>query len=212
MTNIISLFTFSVSNLKVEAYLAKVSECDDNHDDVTLLPQLMEQMTNPSGDTTISSNLTADISEIEFPSDVAEGKICGNVRIIFMIKGNTRNSPRIYGTKSVQINITCPSNDNLDDTSIQAIYGSEEIPDVNVGDTNPFGNETDIIVSYGSCKSPKTMACMYCGFEDGLVGVDDDSWNLWQTIEVNHLTGSNDILTISISIIKLSLYDPILFR
>ena len=97
---------------------------------------------------------------------------------------DARNSQKVYGTKSLQINVTCLSNDNLEDTSLNAVYGSEDIPEVEVGDENPFGVESEVIVNYGSCHSPKTMACMYCGFDDGMVGVDEDSWNMWQTIEV----------------------------
>ena len=158
----------------------------------------MDQMISPSGDVMIGNNLTSDLSNLEFPSAYAEQKRCGNVRIIFMIKEIARSSERIHGTKSIQINITCPSTDNLDDTSIQAIYESEEIPDVEVGDTNPFGLGSNVIMNYGSCHSPKTMACMYCGFEDGIVGVDDDSWNLWQTIEVKYNMGINDNLIYSV--------------
>ena len=170
--------------MKVEAYISQVSECDDVQEDETSLPEFMQQMTAPSGDPSIGNNLTSDVSELEFPSHVAEGRTCGNVRIIFVVKDNTRNSPKIHGRKSIQINITCASNANLQDTSIQAIYGSDDIPNVEVGDTNPFGAESSVMVNYGSCHSPKSFACMYCGFEDGQVGVDDDSWNMWQTIEV----------------------------
>ena len=152
----------------------------------------MDQMLSPLGDVMIGSNLTSDVSNLEFPSDYAEQKRCGNIRIIFVIKEIVGSSERIHGTKSIQINITCPSNDNLDDTSIHAIYESEEIPDVEVGDINPFGPGSHVIMNYGNCYSPKTMACMYCGFEDGIVGVDDDSWNLWQTIEVNFKICIND--------------------
>ena len=158
----------------------------------------MDQMISPSGDVMIGTNLTSDISDLEFPSDYLEQKKCGNIRIIFVIKEIAGSSGRIHGTKSIQINITCPSNDNLEDTSIQAIYESEEIPDVEVGDTNPFGLGSNVIMNYGSCHSPKTMACMYCGFEDGIVGVDDDSWNLWQTIEVKYNMGINDNLIYSV--------------
>ena len=168
----------------MEAYVSKVSECDIVQDDSTSVPDFMQQMVAPSGDPNIRSNLTSDVSELEFPSDIAEGRMCGNLRIIFIVKEDARNSQKVYGTKSLQINVTCLSNDNLEDTSLNAVYGSEDIPEVEVGDENPFGVESEVIVNYGSCHSPKTMACMYCGFDDGMVGVDEDSWNMWQTIEV----------------------------
>ena len=71
------------------------------------------------------------------------------------------------------------------DVKLDVKYGSSEAPVVQVGDENPFGTDSEINVDVGSCYLPKTMACMYCGFEDGNVGLDEDMWDAISTIEVN---------------------------
>ena len=85
----------------------------------------------------------------------------------------------------MQINVECHSNENQGDIKITTSYTSTEIPVVEVGDENPFGQGSQVTVDYGRCLWPKAMACLYCGFDEGRVGVDDETWDTWQTIEVN---------------------------
>ena len=165
--------------------MSKVSECDEPTDISSSIPAYMEKMEIPSGHATISDNLTSDVSEFEFPSDVTEGKVCGIVRVIFVLKDDSGSEEILYGTKSVQLNITCPSNENMEDVRLLVNYSSTDIPTVEVGDRNPFGAGSEVIVDFGGCLMPKTFGCLYCGFDEGQVGVDDETWDTWQTVEVH---------------------------
>ena len=88
-------------------------------------------------------------------------------------------------TASIQVSVDCSSFE-MRDVKLAVKYGSSEAPVVQVGDKNPFGDGTEITVDSGSCYMPKTMACMYCGFEmdTGDVGLDEDTWAAISTIEV----------------------------
>ena len=159
-------------------------ECDEPND-ISAIPEFMQKLTIPSGYATIANDLKSDVSDFELPLDVSEGKTCGNVRIVFVLKDDSGSETITYGTKSVQIHIACVSNTNMGDVKLTTTYASSEIPVVEVGDSNPFGAGSEVSVEYGDCHAPKTIACMYCGFEDGNVGGDDETWNMWDTIEVS---------------------------
>ena len=96
-------------------------------------------------------------------------------------------------TTSIQVEVDCSSFEMGDvklDVQFDEGSGSGEAPVVQVGDENPFGDGTSIEVEFGSCYLPKTMACMYCGFDmekgyDEMVGLDDEMWEAISTIEVN---------------------------
>ena len=178
----------SVENLKLQAYMSKVTECDALGD-LNTIPDYMEEMPIKSGYATINNDLTSDVSDFEFPSEVAENQVYGNVRIIFVVVDDSGN--QVYGTKSLQVKIESHSNASMGDVKLNVTYGSEqvngttsEVPLVEVGDLNPFGIGSNVTIDYGSCYSPKTIACLYCGFDDGDVGVDEDTWNTWQSVQV----------------------------
>ena len=164
--------------------MSSISECDEPTE-LDTLPEYLHQLTTDTGGfVIINDNLTADLSNFVFPPDVSEGKICGNVRVVLALKSTSSGITNIHGTKSLQINVKCHSNENQGDIKITASYSSTEIPVVEVGDENPFGQGSQVTVDYGNCYSPKAMACLYCGFDEGRVGVDDETWDTWQTIEV----------------------------
>ena len=72
----------------------------------------------------------------------------------------------------------------MEDVRLNVTYTSTNITTVEVGQSNPFPDGSEVIIEYGGCHVPKTMSCLYCGFDDGQVGVDEETWNTWQTIEV----------------------------
>ena len=113
---------------------------------------------------------------------MAKGTICGDVRVVFVLTDTQQSN--IYDTTSLKINVACPSSTDIGDPSLNVTYGYNNIPTVQVGDRNPFGSDSEVMVDYGKCAMPKTMACLYCGFDDDKVGVDDATWALWQTKEV----------------------------
>ena len=165
--------------------MSSISECDEPTE-LDPIPEYLQQLTTDTGSfVIINENLTSDLSNFMFPSDVSEGKICGNIRVILALKATSSRESNIHATKSMQINVKCHSNENQGDIKITTSYTSTEIPVVEVGDENPFGQGSQVTVDYGSCHWPKAMSCLYCGFDEGRVGVDDETWDTWQTIEVN---------------------------
>ena len=96
-----------------------------------------------------------------------------------MVEGQT--------TTSILVEVDC-STVEIQDVKLDVQYGNGDIPTVQVGDRNPFGDETEIEVDVGSCYMPKTLACMYCGFDmekEKMVGLDDDMWEAISTVEVH---------------------------
>ena len=179
--------------------MSSISECDEPTQ-LDTLPEYLQQLTTDTDSfVIINDNLTSDLSNFMFPPDVSEGKICGNIRVILALKATSSGETNIHGTKSMQINVNCHSNENQGDVKITTSYTSSDIPVVEVGDENPFGQGSQVTVDYGNCHSPKAMACLYCGFDDGSVGVDDETWDTWQTIEVN--ISESSLLLILIKII-----------
>ena len=165
--------------------MSSISECDEPTE-LDPIPEYLQQLTTDTGSfVIINDNLTSDLSNFMFPSDVSEGKICGNIRVILALKATSSRESNIHATTSMQINVKCHSNENQGDIKITTSYTSTEIPVVEVGDENPFGQGSQVIVDYGSCRWPKAMACLYCGFDEGRVGVDDETWDTWQTVEVH---------------------------
>ena len=180
--------------------MSSVSECDEPTE-LDTLPEYLQQLTTDTDSfVIINDNLTSDLSNFVFPSDVSQGKICGNIRVILALKATSSREPNIHATKSMQINVKCHSNENQGDVRITTSYTSTEIPVVEVGDENPFGQGSQVTVDYGNCHAPKAMACLYCGFDEGRVGVDDETWDTWQTVEV-HLSESPLLLILSYSCI-----------
>ena len=158
--------------------MSKVGECDEP-DNLAELPTFMEIMQTG---VTIKADLTADLTAIAFPTGVADGTTCGNVRILFVLTDSQKST--IYDTTSLQIIVACPSSRDVGYVNLSVTYGYSNIPTVQVGDRNPFGSDSAVRVDYVNCARPKSMACLYCGFDDDKVGVDDNTWARWQTKEV----------------------------
>ena len=168
--------------MKVKAFLSLVTECDEPTS-VDISSPFLAEFTS---DAVVGDDLTSDVSNLEFPDDVINGKICGPIRVIFLV---TNDGENLQGqtSSSMQVNVTCnQSLDTVGDVKLEVTYGSSDIPVIQVGDKNPFGENTEIAVDTGSCYMPKVMACLYCGFEfdNGTVGLDDDTWNTISTVEV----------------------------
>ena len=140
----------------------------------------------------VNTDLTSDVSNLEFPTEVTTGQLCGPIRVVFRVLDN--NGVMILGQKttSIEVNVDCSLVSNSSrfvgngDVKLDVTYGSSDIPVVEVGDRNPFGATTQVKVDFGNCYWPKTAACLYCGFDEetGGVGLDDETWNAISTIEV----------------------------
>ena len=169
-----------MSNLRLHAYSSKVSQCDEPQKvyGVDDQPEFME---NIQENITISRDLTLDVTDLPFPSTL---NTCGKIEIVFVLTNSAQS--RIYDTRSRSVQIDCQKMGNIGDVKIDVISGSPStsIPIAQVGDRNPFGINATVKVSIGSCGAPQTMACLYCGFDDNVVGVDNETWNQWQTQEV----------------------------
>ena len=164
--------------------MSKVTECDepDKLNGTGDMPSFMEKIREDLG---INEDLTVDVADLKFPNSVAQGVTCGNVQVVFVLTGESKSM--IYDTKSRQVNIDCQKLANIGDVKIDVTYGSYDvrsIPTVEVGDRNPFGITSTVKVSFGNCGIPKTLACLYCGFNDNGAGVDTETWSQWQTQEV----------------------------
>ena len=127
---------------------------------------------------TIGTDLTLDVTDLPFRSI---SNTCGKVQIVFVL--TNADLSRIYDTRSRSVQIDCKKSEDLGDVKIE-IEGSTSIPMVNVGDRNPFGVNARAKVSLGNCIAPQTMACLYCGFDGNMVGVDNETWYQWLTQEV----------------------------
>ena len=167
-----------MSNLRLHAYSSKVSQCDEPQKVYGIgdQPEFMETIQE---NITIGGDLTLDVTDLPFPSTS-----CGNIQIVFVLTNSAQS--QIYDTRSRSVQIDCQKMGNIGDVKIDVINGSPStnIPIVQVGDRNPFGINATVKVSLGSCVAPQTMACLYCGFNDNVVGVDNETWNQWQTQEV----------------------------
>ena len=170
-------------NLRVKAALSKVTECDfpempENNGEV---PPFMVML---QGDAGITNELTADVSKLVLPDAVDKGDICGPLKIVFALWNNSNSQAGKFvqsqKTASIPVHIECEAGD----VKLEATYGSSDVPSIEVGAKNPFGAGSSVKVDYGSCYMPKTMACLYCGFDDGKVGIEDSTWNAWTTIQV----------------------------
>ena len=162
--------------------MSKVTECDEPEklNDTGDMPAFMETIKE---DVDINEDLTVDVADVNFPNSVAQGMACGNIQVIFVLTGESKSM--IYDTKSRQVNVDCQTTANIGDVKLEATYGSPSIiPTVEVGDRNPFGVGSTVKVSFGNCGIPKTLACLYCGFDHNGVGVDNETWSQWQTPEV----------------------------
>ena len=173
----------SVTNYGISASILSVTECDDptNNNASGAFSFPLE------GRGTISNDLTADVKDLGLQSlsSLCSWKFISNkVRIVFMMLDENGKIVEGQTTTSIQADIDCASFE-VRDVKLDVKYGSSEAPVVQVGDENPFGTDSEINVDVGSCYLPKTMACMYCGFEDGAVGLDEDMWDAISTIEVS---------------------------
>ena len=78
-------YSFSVFDLRVEAYMSSISECDEPTE-LDNLPEYLQQLTTDTGSfVIINENLTSDLSNFVFPLDVSQGKICGNIRTCILL-------------------------------------------------------------------------------------------------------------------------------
>ena len=170
-------FHFQVENLVVNAYLSKIQECDEP--DPAEIPPFMEIIQE---DIAVNDDLTIDVSGIAFPGNEAS---CGNHQIVFILTSSI--DKQVFDRRSRPVKINCES--NVADVKIELGNAAQgevlNVPDVEVGDQNPFGYETSVKVSSGTCLNAQTMACLYCGFDGNSVGVDNQTWYQWQTMEVN---------------------------
>ena len=180
------IFFLTVTNFEVGASIFSVTECDD------------PTSSNASGEFAfplegrglISSDLTADVKDLSISSfqTLCSWKyISKQVRIVFMMLDDNGKMVEGQTTTSILVEVDC-STVEIRDVKLDVQYGNGDIPTVQVGDRNPFGDETEIEVDVGSCYMPKTLACMYCGFDmekEKMVGLDDDMWEAISTVEVH---------------------------
>ena len=176
----------TVTKFEVSASIFSVTECDD------------PTSSNASGEFAfplegrglISSDLTADVKDLSISSfqTLCSWKyISKQVRIVFMMLDDNGKMVEGQTTTSILVEDDC-STVEIRDVKLDVQYGNGDIPTVQVGDRNPFGDETEIEVDVGSCYMPKTLACMYCGFDmekEKMVGLDDDMWEAISTVEVH---------------------------
>ena len=138
----------------------------------------------------ISSDLTADVKDLSISSlqTLCSWKyISKQVRIVFMMLDDNGKMVEGQTTTSILVEVDCSSVE-IRDVKLDVQYGNDDVPIVQVGDRNPFGEGTEIEVDVGSCYMPKTLACMYCGFDmekELMVGLDDEMWEAISTVEVN---------------------------
>ena len=173
--------------------VSKITECDEptNIYDLESTNQPISLAMQPAS-AAVNTDLTSDVSNLEFPTEVTTGQLCGPIRVVFRVLDN--NGVMILGQKttSIEVNVDCSLVSNSSrfvgngDVKLDVTYGSSDIPVVEVGDRNPFGATTQVKVDFGNCYWPKTAACLYCGFDEetGGVGLDDETWNAISTIEV----------------------------
>ena len=167
--------------MKINAAVARVSECDE-------LSKLSEEaIKSDIGSAPVNDDLSVDLSELDFPSDVNSAQTCGQIRVMFWATNNDGVLIEDQETTSIQVNVKCQSLESVKDVKLDVIYGTEEIPVIEPGDKNPFGETSQVKVDIGDCYMPKTVACLYCGFDfdSGRVGLDDETWDAISTIEVD---------------------------
>ena len=166
--------------MKINAAVARVSECDE------LSKPSEEAIKSDIGSAPVNDDLSVDLSELDFPSDVNSAQTCGPIRVMFWATNNDGDLIEGQETTSIQVNIKCNSLESVKDVKLGVIYGTEEIPVIEPGDKNPFGEKSQVKVDTGDCYMPKIVACLYCGFEfdSGKVGLDDDTWDAISTIQV----------------------------
>ena len=181
----------TVTKFEVSASIFSVTECDD------------PTSNNASGEFAfplegrgpISSDLTANVKDLSVSSLqtlCSWNYISKQVRIVFMMLDESGKMVEGQTTTSILVEVDCSSFE-IRDVKLDVEYGANsELTDnlkvVQVGDRNPFGDDTEIEVDVGSCYMPKTLACMYCGFDmekEMMVGLDDEMWEAISTVEVH---------------------------
>ena len=184
-----TLLFLSASDMKIIAAVTRVSECDE----VSKLSE--EAIKSDIGSAPVNDDLSVDLSDLDFPSDVSSAKTCGPIRVMFWATNNDGDLIEGQETTSIQVNIKCNSLESVKDVKLDVIYGTEEIPVIEPGDKNPFGEISQVTVDTGDCYMPKTVACLYCGFDfdNGTVGLDNDTWDAISTIQVYKLNSIIEI-------------------
>jgi len=93
----------------------------------------------------------------------------------------------VFDRQSHPVKIVCEG--NIPDVKIELNNAAQgevlNIPSVQIGDQNPFGVDTSVKISSGECHTAHAMACLYCGFDGNNVGIDNQTWYQWQTMEVS---------------------------
>ena len=157
-------------------------------------------------DIAVNDDLTIDMSDVDFPDKVSS---CGNHKIVFVLASSI--DKQVFDRRSHPVKIDCGK--NVADIKIELGNAAQgevlNIPNVKVGDQNPFGYETSVKLSSGTCLNAQTMACLYCGFDGNSVGVDNQTWYQWQSMGVNSYQTLKylviKVLEISLSIKRLIL-------
>ena len=130
----------------------------------------------------VNEDLTIDVSDIPFPNNSTS---CGNNQVVFVLASSIDS--QIYDRRSHPIHVHC-NEGNKGDVKIYLNNAAQgellNIPNVQIGDPNPFGVDTSVRFSSGNCANPQAMACLYCGFDGHKIGVDNETWFQWQTMEV----------------------------
>ena len=167
--------------MKINAAVARVSECDE------LSKPSEEAIKSDIGSAPVNDDLSVDLSELDFSSDVNSAQTCGPIRVMFWATNNDDVLIENQETTTIQVNVKCQSFESVKDVKLDVIYGTEEIPVIEPGDKNPFGETSQVNVDIGDCYMPKTVACLYCGFDfdSGRVGLDEETWGAISTIEVD---------------------------
>ena len=178
-------FIILVESLRVHVYISKIPECNEpekvynesNNDD---FPSFMGVMlTNDP----VKDDLTVDVTDLVISNAF---KFCGSNKIVYVLASS--DGKQLYDSTSQSVRIDCQERGMGGDVKIELgndIQGELlNIPNVQIGDRNPFGDETSVKISSASCLDLKPMACLYCGFDGNRVGVDNQTWYQWQTMEV----------------------------
>ena len=165
----------------VHAYLSKIPECNEPEKvyDAVETPPFMHMI---QANIPVNEDLTIDVSDIQFSNNATS---CGSNQIVFVLASSIDS--HIYDRRSHQIQVNC-NEGNKGDVRIYLSNAAQAYSahgsNLQIGNPNPFGVDTSVRFSSGTCTNPQTMACLYCGFDGQKIGVDNETWYQWKSVEV----------------------------